>query len=101
MSINELICYTDSLHCVNLIKGPQVKYHIHAVLIQDINELISQTNVSLHHTRREGNQCADFFAKLEASSDADFLTHTSSPKGVRDLLKNNATKTFFVNNFFL
>jgi ribonuclease HI len=36
MSIDELAWYADSLHCVNLIKGPQVKYHIHAVLIQDI-----------------------------------------------------------------
>jgi hypothetical protein len=67
MSIDELLCYSDSLHCVNIIKGPQIKFHIHVVLIQNIKELFSQTNVSLHHTLREGNQCADFFAKLRAS----------------------------------
>jgi hypothetical protein len=66
------------------------------VLIQDIKELLSQTNVSLHHTLREGNQCADFFAKLGASSDADFLTHASPPEGVRDLLRNDAMGTFFL-----
>jgi ribonuclease HI len=55
VNINELICYSDSLHCVNLIKGSQVRYHIHAVLIQDIKELLSQTNVSLYHTLREVN----------------------------------------------
>ncbi|MCI35860.1 RNA-directed DNA polymerase (Reverse transcriptase), partial [Trifolium medium] len=33
MGIDELVCYSDSLHCINLIKGPQVKYNIHAVLI--------------------------------------------------------------------
>jgi ribonuclease HI len=77
MNIDEFVCYSDSLHCVNLIKGPQVRYHIHAVLIQDIKELLSQTNVSLFHTLREGNQCADFFAKLGASSDVGFLTHVS------------------------
>jgi hypothetical protein len=64
MSIDELLCYSDSLHCVNIIKGPQIKFHIHVVLIQNIKELFSQTNVSLHHTLREGNQCADFFASL-------------------------------------
>jgi hypothetical protein len=58
--------------------------------------MISQTNVSLHHTLREENQCADFFAKLGALSDADFLTHTSPPEGIRDLLRNDATGTFFL-----
>jgi hypothetical protein len=75
---------------------PQVKFHIHVVLIQDIKDLLSQTNVSLHRTLRDENQCADFFAKLETSSDANFLTHVSPPEGVRDLLMNDATKTFFL-----
>jgi ribonuclease HI len=66
ISVDELVCYSDSLHFVNLIKGPQIKFHIYAVLIQDIKDQFSQTNVSLYHTLREGNQCADFFAKLEA-----------------------------------
>jgi hypothetical protein len=65
------------------------------VLIQDIKELLSQANVSLHHTLRKRNQCADFFAKLEASSDADFLIHASPPEGVRDLLRSDAMRTFF------
>jgi ribonuclease HI len=98
MSVDELVCYSDSLHCVNLINGPQIKFHIYAVLIQDIKELLSQTNVSLYHTLREGNQCADFFAKLGSSSDADFLTHASPPEGVRDLLRNDAMGTFFIRN---
>jgi hypothetical protein len=60
-------------------------------LIQDIKKLLSQTNVSLYHTLREGNQCADFFAKLGASLDASFLTHVSPQESVRDLLKNDDT----------
>ncbi|PNX97264.1 S-like ribonuclease [Trifolium pratense] len=88
--------YSDSLHCVNLIKGPPVKYHIHVVLIQDIKELLSQTNVSLHHRLREENQCAGFFAKLGASSDADFLTDASPPEGVRDHLRNDAMRTLLL-----
>jgi hypothetical protein len=66
------------------------------VLIQDIKELFSQSNVSLHHTLREGNQCADFFAKLGAISIVDFLTHASPPEGVRDLLQNDTMGTFFL-----
>jgi ribonuclease HI len=96
MSIDELVCYSDSLHCVNLIKGPQVKFHVNVVLIQDIKELFSQTNVSLLHTLGEGNQCADFFAKLGASSNADFLTRASSLEGVRVLFRNDATGTLFL-----
>ncbi|PNX61623.1 hypothetical protein L195_g052555, partial [Trifolium pratense] len=37
---------------------------------------------------REGNQCVDFFAKLGASSDIDFISHDCPPEGVQDLLKN-------------
>jgi hypothetical protein len=97
-SINELVCYSASLHCINLIKGPQVKYHIHAVLIQDKKELLSQTNVSLHHTFRERNQCANFFAKLGASSDVELLTQTFPPEGVHDLLRNYIVGTFFLHD---
>jgi ribonuclease HI len=94
MNIDEIDCYSDSLHCVNLIKGLQIKYLIHVVLIQDINELLFQINFSLYHTLRERNQYADFFAKLEASADAGFLTRVSPPKDVCDL-KNDATIIFF------
>jgi hypothetical protein len=48
------------------------------------------------HTIREGNQCANFFAKLGASSDAGFTTHVSPPEGIRDLLKNNTMGTLFL-----
>jgi hypothetical protein len=86
-----LILYTVSTSS----KGSHVKYHIHAVLIQDIKELLSQTNVSFYHTLRERNQCANFFAKHGASSDADFLTYTSPPEGVHDILRNDTIRTFF------
>jgi hypothetical protein len=94
MNIDELVCYSDSLHCVNLIKGPQIRYHIRVILIQNINELLSQTNVSLYHTLREGNQRVDLFLKLGAYSYADFLTNVSPPSGVHDLLKNDVMRTF-------
>jgi hypothetical protein len=63
MGIVELICYSDSLHHVNLVKGFQVKHHIHAVLIQDIRKLLFQTIVSLYQTLKKESQCANLFAK--------------------------------------
>jgi ribonuclease HI len=53
MRIDEVVCYSDSLYCINLIKGPQVKYHIYAVLIKDLKKPLSQNNVfSLSHIRK-------------------------------------------------
>jgi len=60
----EFACYSDSLVCINLINGPIERYHIYVVLIQDIKHLLHQINVTVSHTLREGNQCADFMAKL-------------------------------------
>jgi hypothetical protein len=51
MNIDEMVCYSDYLHCVNLIKSPDVRYHIHAVLIQDIKKLrLPNQCFSLSHT---------------------------------------------------
>jgi len=36
----ELVCYSDSLYGINLIKGLSMKYHVYAILIQDIKDLI-------------------------------------------------------------
>ncbi|GAU28886.1 hypothetical protein TSUD_293380 [Trifolium subterraneum] len=96
MAIDELVCYSDSLHCINLIKGPSIKYHVYVVLIQDIKELMSQSNITLCHTLREGNNCANFLAKLGASSDSDLTIHASPPEGFVDILRSDATGTFFL-----
>jgi len=55
----------DSLHCINLLKGPTSKFLVYVVLIQDVKDLIEQNNFIVFHTLREGNQCADFMAKQE------------------------------------
>jgi hypothetical protein len=96
MAIGELVCYSDSLHCINLIKGPISKFHVHAVLTQDIKELLSHNNVTLCHTLREGNQCVDFLAKLDASSDVDLVIHDSPPTGMLDLLRSDSVGTVFI-----
>jgi len=95
MNIIDLVCYSDSLHCINLIQGPSMKFHVYAVLIQDIKELIAQTNVTVYHTLREGNQCADFMAKLGASSNIELLLHSSPPNDLMHLITTDAAGSFF------
>nr|ACJ85287.1 unknown [Medicago truncatula] len=62
LNIVDVVCYSDSLHYVNLINGPSVVYHAYATLIQDIKDLI---RLSKLHTLREGNRCADFLRSWE------------------------------------
>jgi len=42
----------------------------------------------VYHTFREGNQSADFLAKLKASSNVEFLRHESSPMNLVHLLQS-------------
>jgi hypothetical protein len=65
LGILELVCYSDSLLCVNLLKDPTLRFHVYAFLIQDVKDLMEQSNIIVCHTLREGNQCAYFLAKLE------------------------------------
>ncbi|AES96047.1 transmembrane protein, putative [Medicago truncatula] len=62
------------IHCIASIsfKAP-MKFYVYSVLIQEIKELIMQLNVTVCHILREGNRCADFMTKLEASSNIEFL----------------------------
>jgi len=72
MGIEELVCYSDSLLSINLIFGVTSQFHIYVVLIQDIKDLLTTRSFSIQHTLREGNQCADFMAKLGVSTNAEF-----------------------------
>jgi hypothetical protein len=40
MDIDEFVYYSYSLYGINLIKGLSMKYHVYAILIQDIKDLI-------------------------------------------------------------
>jgi ribonuclease HI len=55
LGIDEFVCHSDSLQCISLITRIIVNFHVYATLIQDIRDLIRTSNVSLHHTLREGN----------------------------------------------
>lgn len=91
-----LACYTDSLLAITSIKEDCSKFHVYAVLIHEIQQLLSHENVSLHHTLREGNQCADFLAKLGASSDEELVMHSQPPEDLRPLIRSDASGTLFL-----
>jgi len=94
LNIDELVCYNDSLHCINLLKGPILSFYVYTVLIQDVKDLMEQNNVTVYHTLREGNQCADFMAKFGASSPTELFYH-SFPLDLLNILRTDATGTFF------
>ncbi|XP_024630845.2 uncharacterized protein [Medicago truncatula] len=96
LGLAAMACYSDSLLAINTVKETSSKYHVYAVLIHEIKILLSQDNASLHHTLREGNQCADFLPKLGASSDDILLAHPHSPNDLRPLLRTNALGTLFL-----
>jgi ribonuclease HI len=56
MGIEDMACYSDSLLSIRLLTDHASKYHAYAVLIQDIKDLLSTRNFSIHHCFREGNQ---------------------------------------------
>lgn len=86
---------SKSSSAINFIKDPTFKLHVYAVLIQDVKDMIEQSNIIVYHTLREENQCADFFARLGASSDSDLFYHVSPPYDLLYLLKMDAAETFF------
>jgi len=95
LNIVDFVCYSDSCHCVRLINGPAMKYHVYATLIQDIKDLVRLGNTSILHTFREGNRCADFLAKLGAYMDSALSNHATPPDGLLPLLRDDAWGTFF------
>jgi len=64
-------------------------------LIQEVKDLIEQSNVTICHTLKEENQCADFMAKLKAQEESNLSIYVSPPKDLLHMLKLDADATFF------
>jgi len=69
-------------------------FHVYAVLIQDMKDLIEQSNIIVCHTFIEENQCEDFLSKLGASSGNDLIYHVSLPDGLLNPMKMDVVGTF-------
>jgi len=95
LGYTKLACYSDSLICINLLNGPVERYHVYAILIHNIKQLLLQSNITVSNLS-ETNQCVDFMAKLGVSSDDGLVLHDSSLVGLFDLLRSDATDTFYL-----
>jgi len=96
LNFEELAYYSDSLLTVNLIKDDLNHFHVYVVLIQNIKDLISSTNFTLQHLLKEGNQCADYMAKIGASNDVDLVIRSSPHKGLLPLLRTDELGSLFI-----
>jgi len=92
----ELACYSDTLLVVNLIKDDLNHFHVYVVLIQNIKDIMSTSNFSLQHSLIEGNQCADFLAKLRASNDDELSIHSSPLEDLLPLLRTDELGVVFL-----
>lgn len=95
MGIEEMMCYSDSLLSIGLLIGHVSKFHAYVFLIQEIRDLLSTRNFTIHHCLREGNQCADFMAKLGANNNEDLSFHATPPSDLLPLIRNDAMGTSF------
>lgn len=64
-----LICESDSMEVIEIIKVADVKFHTYAWSINGIRNLLTRDwRVDITHELREGIQVADFLAKMGAKN---------------------------------
>jgi ribonuclease HI len=69
-----ILCYSDSLQAVSLLKNGVSPHHQFANEIQRIRHLLSKDwTVAIDHTFREGNACADILAKMGTSANSSLV----------------------------
>lgn len=71
--LEQMILETDSQVAYSLIKEWSDTEHQMAALIGDVKALCMELKIKDQHSLREGNQCADFLAKLGASQELPFV----------------------------
>ncbi|KAK2451645.1 hypothetical protein QL285_010681 [Trifolium repens] len=92
-----IFCYSDSLQAVSLIKNGVSHFHTFANEIHHIHQLLRRDwNVTIDHTLREGNACADVLAKLGASSNSPMVVLETPPPQLSVSLGVDAWGVVFV-----
>ncbi|XP_045831415.1 uncharacterized protein LOC123922770 [Trifolium pratense] len=92
-----IICFSDSLQAVNLIREGVSAHHRFANEIFSIRQLVDKDwDVVLEHTLREGNACADVLAKMGARSNLPLVKITSPPSELSMPLLADAQGVVFI-----
>lgn len=94
LDIEELICYSNSLLGINHIKGLTTRFHVHVVLIQEVNDSIEQSNVVVCHTLRGKSLCG-LYNQVWSIIRYKFVLPCSPLEDLLHLLKFDANGTFY------
>ncbi|KAK2392667.1 hypothetical protein QL285_066003 [Trifolium repens] len=91
-----IVCFSDSLQAVTLIKTGVSPHHRFANEIHSIRLLLSRDwNVEINHTLREGNACADCLAKRGSASDSPLVILDTPPVDMHLALLADAQGVIF------
>lgn len=70
----------DAKALVNALNNPLFSNSVISSLFEDCKQLVAQiSHVSIKHSYREGNRCADRLANLGLSQDMKFVIHYCPP----------------------
>ncbi|KAM7525590.1 hypothetical protein LguiA_015492 [Lonicera macranthoides] len=89
------IVEVDSSNVCDLLKGEDVEEHPLKVLIQDCKSIMMELKLSVHHTLREGNRCADAMAKLGVNQMEKLEVFHHVPSVVKGILEADAMGVSF------
>lgn len=91
-----VVCYSDSLQVIQLVQeGVQPRHHF-SNEVHAIRGLIAREwECQIFHTLREGNQCADFFAKKGVASTMKFCMVMQAPHELALSLLADASGVLF------
>ncbi|MCH85317.1 ribonuclease H protein, partial [Trifolium medium] len=96
LDIKDMICYSDSKTAINLIEKPINEWHHFAAILHNIKDLLAMDwRVTVVHTLREGNACADYLAKLGARNVEVFSLLATLPVGIKLFLLADASGSWF------
>jgi hypothetical protein len=90
------LCYSESKIVIKLLSDYVNEWYYYAAIICNIKELISidRTN-KLFHTLREGNTCANYFAKIGAHNHDAYSPLVVPQDGMSHPLLADASETLF------
>ncbi|KAK2425147.1 hypothetical protein QL285_035429 [Trifolium repens] len=96
MNIKDLWCYSDSKIAIKLVMEPVDEWHHYAAILNNIQGILRREwQVTIVHTPREGNACADFLAKHGATSNVVFSSIANPHAGLNLHLLADASGTWF------
>nr|KYP76853.1 hypothetical protein KK1_021114 [Cajanus cajan] len=95
-NFRNVICVSDSLNAINLVLGSREPFHRYAVLVTEIKDLLGREwRMSLVHSLREGNQCADFLSKWGPNCRNELVIIDDIPVGLQPLLQADSSGILF------